>query len=177
MRLINQRAGQFPGNGPVVNNFLGTAYGGWRVYMGEPAQPGDPALIMAFNERTGMVVTGLGRGLLPHPTIPGQSVLQLQNMIVIFPEVRMPLAKFQAMNSLEGAAYLDGLNDERPASAGIAIHMAWLERSSSFEFFKGERLLPETPVDMLLLYKAAAATFEAWPPSSKVVNFPPTGEP
>jgi hypothetical protein len=75
----------------------------------------------------------------------------------------MPLTKFRAINSLEGAAYLDGLEEERPASAGIAIHMAWLEHSSSFELFKGERLLPESPVDMLLLYKAAAATFESWP--------------
>jgi hypothetical protein len=77
----------------------------------------------------------------------------------------MALEKFQALNSLEGAAYLDGLHEERPASAGIAIHIAWLEHSSSLESFKGERLLPETPVDMLLLYKAAAATFESWPPA------------
>ncbi len=75
----------------------------------------------------------------------------------------MPTATFQAIRSLEGAAYLGDIEEERAASAGIAIHMAWLEHSSSFEFFKGERLLPETPVDMLLLYKAAAATFESWP--------------
>jgi hypothetical protein len=75
----------------------------------------------------------------------------------------MPLEKFQATNSLEAADYLDRLKQERPASAGIAIHMAWLEHSSSFEFFKGERLLPETPVDMMVLYKAAAAAFESWP--------------
>ena len=73
------------------------------------------------------------------------------------------LAKFQAIPSEEGAAYREGLKEERPASAGIAIHMAWLEHSSSFEFFKDQRLLPETPVDMLLLYKATAATFESWP--------------
>jgi hypothetical protein len=75
----------------------------------------------------------------------------------------MPLEAFQAINSLEAADYLQGLKEERAASAGIAIHMAWLEHSSSFEFFKGERLLPETPVDMLVLYKAAAAAFESWP--------------
>jgi hypothetical protein len=74
----------------------------------------------------------------------------------------MPLEKFQAINSLEAADYLDGLKEERPASAGIAIHMAWLEHSSSFEFFKGERLLPEMHVDMMVLYKAAAAAFESW---------------
>ena len=85
MRLIDQRAAQFPGNGPVVNNFLGTAYGGWRVYMGQPAQPGGPAFIVAFNEQTGMVVSGTGPGLVPHPTIPGQWALQLQNQTVIYP--------------------------------------------------------------------------------------------
>jgi hypothetical protein len=85
MRLIDQRAAQFPGNGPVVNNFLGTAHGGWRVYMGQPARPGDPAFMVAFNERTGVVVTGTGRGLAPHPTIPGETVLRLQNVTVLFP--------------------------------------------------------------------------------------------
>lgn len=77
----------------------------------------------------------------------------------------MPLPTFQAINSLEGAAYLDNIQGDRAASAGIAIHMAWLEHSSSFEFYKSERLLPDTPVDMLLLYKAMAATFEHWPPA------------
>jgi len=77
----------------------------------------------------------------------------------------MPLPTIHAINSLEGAAYLDAVEGERAASAGIAIHMALLEHSSSFEFFKTERLLPETPVDMLLLYKAAVATFEQWPPA------------
>jgi hypothetical protein len=87
----------------------------------------------------------------------------------------MPLAKFQAINSLEGAAYLDDLKEERPASAGIAIHMAWLEHSSSFEFYKSERLLSETPVDMLLLYKAAAATFESWPIALRSRELPTGG--
>ena len=87
----------------------------------------------------------------------------------------MPLPKFQAINSLEGAAYLDNLESERPASAGIAIHMAWLEHSCSFEFYQTERLLPETPVDMLLLYKAAATTFEHWPPSLGIRELPTGG--
>src|SRR5262249_42794572 len=88
---------------------------------------------------------------------------------------RMSLLKFQAINPLEGAAYLDSLEGERPASAGIAIHMAWLEHSSSFEFYKTERLLPETPVDMVVLYKAAAATFERWPPAPGSLELPTGG--
>jgi hypothetical protein len=87
----------------------------------------------------------------------------------------MPLPKFQAINSVEGAAYLDSLEGERPASAGIAIHMAWLEHSSSFELYKTERLLPDTPVDMLLLYKAMATTFEQWPPALGSGEFPAGG--
>jgi len=85
MHLVNHRAGQFPGNGPVMNNFLGKAHGGWRVNMGQPARSGDPALIVAFNEKTGMIVSGTGRGLVPHPTIPGENALLLQNQTIIFP--------------------------------------------------------------------------------------------
>lgn len=88
----------------------------------------------------------------------------------------MPLSMFQAVHSLEGAAYLDHLEDQRLASAGIAIHMAWLEHSSSLEFYKAKRLLPDTPVDMLLLYQAAAATFEAWPPTLAPRELPPGGQ-
>ena len=84
MRLIGQSAAQFPGNGPVVNNFLGTADGGWRVYMGQPAQPGDPAFIVAFNGQTGVVITGIGPGLAPHPTITGVQVLKPKNPKIIF---------------------------------------------------------------------------------------------
>jgi len=87
----------------------------------------------------------------------------------------MPLPNFQAINSLEGVDYLDGLEVERSASAGIAIHIAWLEHSSSAECFKSERLLPETPVDMLLLYKAMAATFEQWPPTRASAELPSGG--
>jgi hypothetical protein len=53
--------------------------------------------------------------------------------------------------------------------------MAWLEHSSSFEFYQTERLFPETPVDMLLLYKSAAATFEHWPPSLGSRDLPTGG--
>jgi hypothetical protein len=85
MQLINLRASQFPGNGPIVNNFLGTAHGGWRVYMGQPAQLGGPAFTLAFNEQTGIIVRGTSLGLVPHPTIRGENVLSLQNMTVIYP--------------------------------------------------------------------------------------------
>jgi hypothetical protein len=76
----------------------------------------------------------------------------------------MPLSAFQAVNVIEGSDYFDSLEDERQASAAIAIHMAWLQHSSSMEFFKTERLLPDSPVDMLLLYKATVETFAQWPP-------------
>jgi hypothetical protein len=85
MRLINLRAAQFPGNGPVVNDFLGTAQGGWRTYRGQPPRPGDQAFMIAFNERTGVVITGQGQGLRPHPTLPGQTQLHLRKPVVIYP--------------------------------------------------------------------------------------------
>jgi len=84
MNLINLRAALFPGNGPVVNEFLGTAHGGWRVYRGRPPRPGGLAFLIAFNENTGMIVTGTGTGLVPHPTFAGVHVLQLQGQMVVF---------------------------------------------------------------------------------------------
>jgi hypothetical protein len=72
MRLINQRAAQFPGNGPVVNDFYGVVSGEGRVYVGRPAVPGTDAFASAFNTRTGAVAQGFyPSGIRPHPTQAG----------------------------------------------------------------------------------------------------------
>jgi len=74
----------------------------------------------------------------------------------------------------EGAEdFLEGLEDDRQLSAALAIHMAWLRYSSPIA--KGERWVPATPVDMRLLYRAAAATFEEWPPRRQALELPHDG--
>jgi hypothetical protein len=57
---------------------------------------------------------------------------------------------------------LDTIPEGRQRSAALAIHLAWLEHSS--EMNRGKRIVPETPLDLAILYQAAAYTFEAWPP-------------
>jgi hypothetical protein len=44
-----------------------------RAPQGLPERP-----TLAFNELTGAIVRGTSKGLDPHPTIPGQFVLNLQ---------------------------------------------------------------------------------------------------
>jgi hypothetical protein len=84
MRLINQRAAQFPGNGPVVNDFYGVVSGQWRVYVGRPAVPGQNTIALAFHARTGAIAQGLyPRGIRPHPTQVGQEILV--NFQIIYP--------------------------------------------------------------------------------------------
>jgi hypothetical protein len=84
MRLINQRAAQFPAHVPVVNQFLGVFSGEWRVYVGRPAAPGQDTFALAFNVRTGAIATGLyPSGLGPHPTRAGQRALF--NFRIIYP--------------------------------------------------------------------------------------------
>jgi len=84
MRLINQRAAQFPGNGPVVNNWYGVVSGEWRVYIGRPAGPGLDTFALAFHTRTGVIAQGLyPRGNRPHPTQVGQEALF--NFQIIYP--------------------------------------------------------------------------------------------
>lgn len=84
MTLINQRAGQFAGNGPVVNAFIGTFSAEWRVYAGRPASSGLDTLALAFNTRTGAVAVGrYPSGIGPHPAQPGQQALF--NFKIIFP--------------------------------------------------------------------------------------------
>jgi hypothetical protein len=84
MRLIDQRAAQFPGNSPVVNDFYGMVSGEWRVYIGRPAAPGQNTFALAFNTRTGTIAQGVyPRGIRPHPTQVGQEALF--NFQIIYP--------------------------------------------------------------------------------------------
>jgi hypothetical protein len=76
MRLIDQRGAQFPGNGPVVNDFYGVVSGEWRVYIGRPAALGLNTFALAFNTRTGAIAQGIyPRGIRRHPTQVGQEAL------------------------------------------------------------------------------------------------------
>jgi hypothetical protein len=83
MTLIDQRAGQFPGNGSVVNDFFGVVEGEWRVYVGRPAIPGRDTFALAFNTRTGTVAQGLRSGIRAHPIQSGE--LALFNFVIIHP--------------------------------------------------------------------------------------------
>ncbi len=83
MRLINQRAARFPGNGPVVNVFFGVVGGEWRVYVGRPAMLGGDAFAFAFNTRTGTVAQGLRSGIRAHPTQAGE--FALFNFLIVYP--------------------------------------------------------------------------------------------
>src|SRR5437016_8470615 len=68
----------------------------------------------------------------------------------------------QVLNAGISSEYFDSLVDEREDSAVSVIHGAWLEHSSSLR--RLEHLEPESPLDMLVLYQAAAATFRDWVP-------------
>jgi hypothetical protein len=84
MALIGQRAAQFAGNGPVINDFYGVISGEWRVYVGRPAIPGKDAFAMAFNIRTGVIATGhYPSGIRPHPALVGQEALF--NFQIVYP--------------------------------------------------------------------------------------------
>jgi len=84
MRLIDQRAAQFPGNARVVNDFYGTVSGEWRVYVGRAALPGKDSFAIALNTRTGGIARGYyPSGIRPHPMKPGQEALF--NFQVIYP--------------------------------------------------------------------------------------------
>lgn len=57
----------------------------------------------------------------------------------------------------DASAYLDGLRDDRERSAVLAIHLTWLDNCSSLA--TNPRVVSQTPIDMLLLYQAAAFAF------------------
>ncbi len=71
------------------------------------------------------------------------------------------------LNAGKSSEYFDSLVDEREESAVSVLHGAWLEHSSSLG--RLDHLEPTSPLDMLVLYQAAAATFRNWTPGS----FPP----
>jgi hypothetical protein len=83
MRLIDQRAGQFPGNGPVINDFFGIIEGDWRVYVGRPAIARGDTFAFAFNSHSGSITWGLRSGIRAHPTKLGG--LALFNFTILYP--------------------------------------------------------------------------------------------
>ncbi len=83
MKLINQRAAQFPGNGPVVNDFFGVVGGDWRVYVGRPALLGGDAFAFAFHTGTGTIAWGRLSDIRPHPVRAGE--LALFNFTILYP--------------------------------------------------------------------------------------------
>jgi hypothetical protein len=66
------------------------------------------------------------------------------------------------LNAARSSEYFDSMKDEREESAVRVIHWAWLEHSSTLA--RLEHLEPTSPLDMLVLYQAAAATFRDWTP-------------
>jgi hypothetical protein len=66
------------------------------------------------------------------------------------------------LNAGKSSEYFDSLVNEREDGAVSVIHGAWLEHSSSVG--RSEHLEPASPLDMLVLYRAAAATFRDWTP-------------
>jgi hypothetical protein len=80
---------------------------------------------------------------------------------------------FPGLNSEAAAAYLEGIEEDRQLSAALAIHLTWLRHSSTVA--RGDYFSPETPLDMLLLYRVAAETFREWPPREEPVELPPDG--
>lgn len=72
------------------------------------------------------------------------------------------------LNAEKSSEYLDSLVDEREDSAVSVIHGAWLEHSSSLG--RLEHLEPKSPLDMLILYQAAAATFRDWTPGASQIE-------
>jgi hypothetical protein len=60
--------------------------------------------------------------------------------------------------------YFDSLVDERDDSAVSVLHGAWVEHTAPLG--RLEHLEPASPLDMLVLYQAAAATFRDWTPGT-----------
>ncbi len=67
-----------------------------------------------------------------------------------------------ALNAGRSSEYFDSLVDERDDSAVRVIHAAWVEHTAPLG--RLEHLEPTSPLDMLVLYEAAAATFRDWIP-------------
>jgi hypothetical protein len=70
----------------------------------------------------------------------------------------------KVINVSKSSEYFDSLVNEREDSAVSVIHGAWLEHSSTLG--RLEHLESKAPLDMLVLYQAAAATFKDWAPKA-----------
>jgi hypothetical protein len=68
------------------------------------------------------------------------------------------------LNAAKSSEYFDSLVDEREDSAVSVIHAAWVEHTAPLG--RLEHLEPMSPLDMLVLYQAAAATFRDWAPGT-----------
>jgi hypothetical protein len=79
----------------------------------------------------------------------------------------------QVVNPERALQYLDAVQGERARGAVLAIHMAWLDHSSSLG--RAERIESQTPLDMLILYEAAATTFQEGPAPASADGLPPGG--
>ncbi len=78
-----------------------------------------------------------------------------------------------AINDNQAIQFLESLRDERARSAVIAIHIAWLRSSPGV--CVSTPLDTDAPLDMEILYKAAAATFQDWPPPATEDSGLPAG--
>jgi hypothetical protein len=68
----------------------------------------------------------------------------------------------QVQNPSKSREYFDSLVDECEDSAVRVIHGAWVEHTAPLG--RLEHLEAMSPLDMLVLYQAAAATFRDWVP-------------
>lgn len=83
--LISQRASTFPGNRGITNEFLGPTVGGWRVYGGDVGQNGLRQIV-AFNYRTGVIVSGEGHvGATTEPGAGGVPTLHFRRATTWYP--------------------------------------------------------------------------------------------
>lgn len=64
------------------------------------------------------------------------------------------------LHARESRDYFDSLTDERADSAVRVIHAAWVEYTAPT--VRSEHLEPALPLDMLVLYRAAADAFAGW---------------
>jgi hypothetical protein len=79
----------------------------------------------------------------------------------------------QLLNPEKASQYMDTVRGERPRSAVLAIHLTWLDHSSPLGC--GERIESKTPLDLLILYEAVAATFQDGPGRLPCAGLPPGG--
>jgi hypothetical protein len=77
------------------------------------------------------------------------------------------------LNPDKAAEFMDSVQGMRQRSAVLAIHLTWLDHSSPLA--REKRIDPKTPLDLTILYAAAAATFQDWPPPTPPEELGPVG--